>query len=147
MKAFGSIFFILDFYFTLTFIIGFRISYRVIYGVYNRTAPQAEKRVLIYGAGKMASTVIQEIRRHHSYAFAPIGFIDDDPKKIGRLAYGCPVLGSVGDLDEILTKHPVLEIIVSTEKISKDKIGKLVDFCKEKGIVLRQFEFRFYEFP
>jgi FlaA1/EpsC-like NDP-sugar epimerase len=147
MRAFGSIFFILDFYFTLTILIGFRISYRVVYGVYNRAASTKEKRVLIYGAGQRASTVIQEIRRNHSYAFAPIGFIDDDPDKIGRLAYGCPVLGSAGDLDEILTKHQILEIIISTEKIGRDKIGKLVEFCKQRGIALRQFEYRFYDFP
>ena len=147
VKAFGIIFFILEFYFTLTFIVGFRISYRVIYGVYNRAAPKEEKRVLIYGAGERASTVIQEIRRNHSFAFAPIGFIDDDPKKIGRLAYGCPVLGSADDLDEILTKHDILEIIVATERISEEKIAKLVDFCKQRGIALRQFEYRFYDFP
>jgi UDP-GlcNAc:undecaprenyl-phosphate GlcNAc-1-phosphate transferase len=146
-KTFGGIFFILDFYFLMTFVISFRISYRVIYSTYNRAAPQTEKRVLIYGAGKRASTVIQEIRRSYSYAFAPIGFIDDNPKKVGRLAYGCPVLGSIDDLDGILTKHSVLEIIISTDKIGRDKIGKLLDFCKRKGIILRQFEFRFYEFP
>ncbi len=147
LRAFGGVFFILDFYFTLTFLVGFRISYRVIYGVYNRAAPKTEKRVLIFGAGQRASTVIQEIRRNHSYAFTPIGFIDDDPNKIGRLAYGCPVLGSSGDLDEILTKHQVLEIIISTEKVGQERMDRLVDLCRRRGIALSQFQYRFYEFP
>lgn len=147
LKAFGSVFFILDFYFTLTFIVGFRISYRVIYGIYDRAAPRAEKRVLIYGAGKRASTVIHEIRRNYSYAFAPIGFIDDDPGLAGRYAFGCPVLGTIDDMDEILTRHSVLEIIISTEKVGGERLDKLLDLCKKRGIVLRQFRYRYYDFP
>jgi len=146
LKAFGAIFFILDFYLTLTFVAGFRISYRVVYGVYNRTAPAAEKRILIYGAGQRAATVISEIRRNYAYAFSPIGFIDDDPKKTGRLAFGCPVLGTADDLEAILTRHHVLEIIISTERIGQEKIDRLVEFCRGKGIAVRQFQYRFYEF-
>ena len=36
---------------------------------------------------------------------------------------------------------------VQEAKIKKDKVNRLLDFCKEQGIIMRQFEFRFYEFP
>jgi FlaA1/EpsC-like NDP-sugar epimerase len=57
-----------------------------------------------------------------------------------------PVLGSIEDLDEIFRENNISEIIVSTTKIGRDKIKRLTEFGKQKGIVIRQYEYRFYEF-
>ena len=146
-RTFGSIFFVLDFYFLMTFMFGSRISYRVISLAYRRPESQKEKKVLIYGAGENGLAVLQEIRQNDAYIFSPIGFIDDDYHKIGRLIHGCPVLGSIDDLGRILKNHSALEIIISTNKINREKIAGLIDLCKEQRITLRRFEFRFYEFP
>ena len=143
----GVVFFILDFYLLSTFVTGFRISYRVFNSFYKRGAANRGKRVLIYGAGYRGSTVLREIRNNEGYSFSPAGFIDDAPEKIGKNMNGLPILGSVEDLDEILKDNKISEVIISTAKIGKDKIKKLTEFCQQKGISLRQFEYRFYEFP
>jgi UDP-GlcNAc:undecaprenyl-phosphate GlcNAc-1-phosphate transferase len=143
----GVVFFILDFYLLLTFVTGFRISHRVFNSFYKRGAANRGKKVLIYGAGYRGSTVLREIRQNEAYSFSPAGFIDDAPEKIGKNMNGLPILGSVEDLDEMLKDNKISEIIISTAKIGKDKIKKLTEFCGKKGISLRQFEYRFYEFP
>jgi UDP-GlcNAc:undecaprenyl-phosphate GlcNAc-1-phosphate transferase len=142
----GPVFFVLDFYLLLTLAGGFRLSYRVLMSYYRKGNLSNGRNVLIYGAGHRGSTILKEIQHGGNYPAVPVGFIDDDPAKKGRLLHGCRILGSLGDLDEILADHDVSEIVVSTAKIAKDKMKRLSDFCQTRHIPLRQFEFRFYEF-
>lgn len=143
----GFIFFLTDFYLLGTFVLGFRISYRVVNNLYNRNAENRGKKVLIYGAGHRGSIALKEIKYNGTYFASPIGFIDDDARKRGKMIHNCPILGSIEDIEEVALRNEIEEIVVSTDKIGKDKIGKLIDFCKRKGIIMRQFEFRFYDFP
>ncbi len=147
LGTFGGLsYFVLDLYLLLTLVGGFRGSYRVLNNYYHKRIAQKSIKVLIYGAGYRGSTVIKEIRHNGSYMFFPVGFIDDDPNKKGRMIHGCPILGSIEDLDKITIKNEISEIIISTAKIGKDRIRRLTEFCKDKGIIIRQFEYRFYEF-
>jgi UDP-GlcNAc:undecaprenyl-phosphate GlcNAc-1-phosphate transferase len=148
VQAFGGIvFFVLDFYLLLTFAGGLRVSYRFLNSYYRKGFVEKGKKILIYGAGYRGSSALKEIRNNGSYMFSPVGFIDDDPHKIGKTLHGCPVLGSSEDLEKISAENEVTEIIISSEKIGKERIKKILEFCRNRGIVLRQFEFRFYEFP
>ncbi|MFZ2054538.1 MAG: hypothetical protein WAU81_10100 [Candidatus Aminicenantales bacterium] len=142
----GLAFFILDFYLLLTLAGGIRFFQRVLTTYYKKGLSSQGRKILLYGAGNRGSAALKEIRQNGSYTVSPVGFIDDDPRKRGRDLHGCPIMGSLEDLGDISERNGISEIVVSTEKISRDKIKRLVEFCREKGIVLRQFEFRFYEF-
>ena len=147
LESFGGIvLFVLDFYLLLTGVAGLRISHHVFISYYRRSAARRGKKVLIYGAGGRGSTVLREIRKNGNYSFSPAGFMDDSPEKKGIQMQGVPVLGSIEDLDEIFRENNISEIIVSTTKIGRDKIKRLTEFGKQKGIVIRQYEYRFYEF-
>jgi len=143
----GFIFFVIDFYLVISLVVGFRISYKVIYSFYNQNSANRGKKIFIYGAGKKGSILLREIRHNDSYFYLPVGFIDDDLEKKGRMLHDCPILGSVEDLEKLMRKNEISEILISTGKIGKEKIKKLTEFCKRKGIIIRKFEFRFYEFP
>jgi len=148
IRAFGGlVFFVLDFYLLLTFAGGFRFSYRVLTNYYKKSLSQKGRKVLIYGAGYKGSAVLKEIRHNGDYPVYPIGYLDDDPSKKGKIMHGCPVMGSIDDLEKIVSNIDISEIIISTGKIAKNKISKLTDFCRQRRIIVRQFEFRFYEFP
>ena len=142
----GSAFFVLDFYLLLTLAGGFRGTFRILKNYYEKGLSIKGRKVLIYGAGNRGSSVLREIRHNDSYTVSPVGFIDDDPQKIGKDLHGYPIIGALEDLDELYKQNDITEIIISTEKIGRDKVKQLVEFCKKKGIVLRQYEFRFYEF-
>jgi UDP-GlcNAc:undecaprenyl-phosphate GlcNAc-1-phosphate transferase len=143
----GPEFFILDFYLLLTLVGGFRFVFRILNTYYRKGLSNQGKKVLLYGAGNRGSSLLKEIRHNGSYTVFPVGFIDDDPQKRGRNLHGCPIMGTLEDLDELSERNGISEIIISTQKIGRDKVKKLLEFCRNKGIVLRQFEFRFYEFP
>ena len=142
----GLVFFVLDFYLLLTFMGGFRFAYRILTSYYRKSFVKKGRKVLIYGAGHRGSTVLKEIRYNGNYLVSPVGFLDDDPAKKGRVIHGCPILGALEDLEKIIKGNEISEIIISTGKIAKDKIMRLTDLCRQKGIIVRQFEFRFYEF-
>ena len=45
---------------------------------------QAEKHVVIAGAGQAGMLVVREIQRNPQLRLHPVGFVDDDPKKVGK---------------------------------------------------------------
>ena len=49
--------------------------------------------VLVYGAGGRGVAAVQELYRDGHVGLRPIGFVDDDARKIGRLVSGLPVVG------------------------------------------------------
>jgi len=148
IEAFGGlVFFVLDFYLLLTFAGGFRFSYRILTNYYKKSLSRKGKKALIYGAGYKGSAVLKEIRHNGDYPVYPVGYLDDDPAKRGKVMHGCPVLGSIDDLERILSNIDISEIVISSSKIAKNRINKLAELSRQRGIIVRQFEFRFYEFP
>jgi UDP-GlcNAc:undecaprenyl-phosphate GlcNAc-1-phosphate transferase len=143
----GAVYFVTDFYLLLTMAGGIRLAFRILNDYYKKSALKKGKKVLIYGAGNRGSTVLKELRQNGAYMFSPVGFIDDDPDKKGKNLHGCPILGPIDELDKVAGQADVSEIIISTQKIGKEKIKRLMDLSKVRGISIRQFEFRFYEFP
>lgn len=146
MKAFGGIiFFIIDFYLLFSFVAGYRISSRVLENYYKHDSTHNGKKVLIYGAGRKGSTLLKEIRRNGDVSYSPVGFIDDDLAKRGRILHSYPIFGSIEDLERVVKKNEISEIIISTRKIGMEKINKLKEFCKQKGIEIKRFELSFGE--
>ncbi|MES4786153.1 MAG: polysaccharide biosynthesis protein, partial [Nitrospiraceae bacterium] len=52
------------------------------------------KRILIYGAGDAAEMVVRDMMQSRFYECKPIGFVDDNPTKVGQRIHGLPVLGT-----------------------------------------------------
>jgi len=63
-----------------------------------------------------------------------IGFIDDDPGKIGRSIHGIPVLGNVDNLADILDDEEVQEILVAVPSASGDQIRRIVEACQRCAV-------------
>jgi exopolysaccharide biosynthesis polyprenyl glycosylphosphotransferase len=98
------------------------------------TAPSFIRRVLIIGAGRAGSTVAQVIREIWPAPFLVIGFIDDDPHKMGIEIKGFPVLGDNCDLIDIARKHHITDLIFSiSNQMNPDMFEALLK-AEELGI-------------
>lgn len=126
----------------LGFVDGSRASYRVL-SHWNRRSSQAGQPVVIYGAGHGGTVALREILENDDVAMKPVGFIDDDPLKHGRLINGYPVLGDVDDLENIVTGSGINGVVVSSEKIPISKLRSARRICDRNGAWLTFFEVNF----
>src|SRR5262249_24068962 len=77
------------------------------------TRSQNQKRVLIYGAGDAGEMIVRDMRNNRFYECEPIGFIDDDARKVGRTIHGVNVLGTRTSLPRLLDKYHPDEVLVA----------------------------------
>ncbi|PYV21976.1 MAG: hypothetical protein DMG24_18095 [Acidobacteria bacterium] len=68
------------------------------------------RRMLLVGAGIHGVTVAEEMVRNKGMHV--VGFVDDDPLKIGSVIAGVRVLGPISTVPEIVREHEVDEVLV-----------------------------------
>ncbi|MDB4968468.1 MAG: glycosyl transferase, partial [Myxococcales bacterium] len=114
---------------------GTRISFRLLRTWAARfQSPSEGKRVLIYGAGDGGELLLRELMQNRELGLNPVGFVDDDPQKQGRVIHGIRVLGPLDRLGEFADKERVDEVVVSTNRLANDKSELLAAVCKEAGL-------------
>ncbi len=93
------------------------------------------KPVLIMGAGIVGSQVARRLDGHPEYGLVPIGFLDDDPRSIAEVGgRDVPVLGTAEDLDQIVQRSGVRNLIVAFSSVADARISRLIQRCQELGI-------------
>ncbi len=71
------------------------------------------KRVLVVGAGDAGAMIVREMRNNPSFGYRPIGFVDDDPAKLGHRIHGVSVLGSRARLSAIIAEDAPDVVLVA----------------------------------
>jgi FlaA1/EpsC-like NDP-sugar epimerase len=61
--------------------------------------------------------------------YQPVGFVDDDQRKIGFHIHGVPVLGDTSALPELLARHPADELIIAIPSATREQTQVIVDRC------------------
>jgi UDP-GlcNAc:undecaprenyl-phosphate GlcNAc-1-phosphate transferase len=120
--------FILNGVMLLFFVGASRISFRLIAALIagqRQPAPDA-RPVLIYGAGDGGEILVRELLNNPVYRYQPVGFIDDDVHKAGRLLRGYRIFSS-GDLPGLINSHGVSEVLISSLKVPESKLDGLRD--------------------
>jgi UDP-GlcNAc:undecaprenyl-phosphate GlcNAc-1-phosphate transferase len=118
---------------------GTRVSFRLLRTWLARfqSAPDA-RRVLIYGAGDGGELLLRELQQNRDHNLLPVGFVDDDPQKEGRLIHGVRVLGTLERLTAQGKLDRIDEVLVSTAKLASERTEKLDLFCKSAGLRYRR---------
>ena len=96
------------------------------------------RRVLIYGAGDAGELLLRELRNNRELQLAPIGFLDDDPAKSGKVIHGLKVFGGNGDLGSVCTQHEIDEIVISSMKMTEARVQEVIRTCSERQIKVKR---------
>ncbi len=140
--------FVIDAVLTLLFIGGFRLLIRFMFTELSlhRTDSRVlrlfkdsgdHKVILIYGAGSAGEKLFREIAENARLNFKVAGFMDDDPKKLGRSIHGVPVLGGIGALKVVTEKLEVKEILIALPSSTGAEMRTIVDACKTCDVPFR----------
>ena len=137
-------FIILNFYFLLTFVLGFRMAYQALSFWFNRAKKSGES-VLIYGAGENGSMVLHKILSSPKNAVRVLGFLDDNPELEGKLMYGYPILGGHWKLTKAHQNSRVDSIYICDEGIKCENLKRLKETAYHLGISIKKLNINFSE--
>ncbi|ALQ39176.1 UDP-4-dehydro-6-deoxy-2-acetamido-D-glucose 4-reductase [Fusobacterium hwasookii ChDC F174] len=86
----------------------------------------AQENVLIYGAGESGVLLVKESSINPNFPYRIIGFLDDNPNKIGGKIYGLRVFGGLDKVKEVVEKKDISKIIISMPSVSQNKISNII---------------------
>jgi FlaA1/EpsC-like NDP-sugar epimerase len=125
-----SIYF-LDWGNTLVIVLGARYVIRSGRETFGRTRRESDRTVLIVGAGLAGQMIADEIQANPSLGMIEVGFVDDDPAKIGTRIHGLKVLGGHEKIEELCRKHRVDEIIIAIPSAPPSVVRHIVEHCRK----------------
>lgn len=100
------------------------------------------RRVLIAGAGDSGEMLLRAMRSQQHLGYDPVGFLDDDPRKLATKIHGVPVLGTVAELREIVGRTGAEEVIVADPGARGDLYREVLEQSVGTGVRLRRLPSR-----
>jgi len=94
-------------------------------------------RLLVYGAGDAGEMIVREIRQKPSFGYRPVGFIDDDPRKIGTSIHGVRVLGTSEHLASIVKRHRPSAFLIAVPNSAPERIRSIVEVLEAFNLPIK----------
>ncbi len=124
----------IHFVFGFIAIIGIRTVRRV-YGEARDRARQIagdeRHRVLLIGAGQAGVMVAREILHRPDLGLHPVGFLDDDPAKMGMSIGGLPVLGPTSAVGVVAERKHVSRALITIANAHGQQIRRITELCRD----------------
>lgn len=127
--------FVLDLLLVGTLATGARASFRLLDQARRGLGGRGEP-VLVYGAGRGGELVARALLNDASFGFEPVAYLDEDPRRHGRMLHGCPVMGGAGDVVEVATRTGATALVVSPGDLDDEVLERLRRSCDEAGLRL-----------
>ncbi|MCP1996501.1 nucleoside-diphosphate sugar epimerase/dehydratase [Flavobacterium sp. HSC-61S13] len=104
------------------------VAARIFYSNFYKTfvlGGRNVRRVLIYGAGDSGVITIKALQTDTRIDTQVLGFIDDNPKKVGKKINGLPVLSPSVITMGFLLKNRIDDIVISIQNISRERLNEI----------------------
>ncbi len=120
----------LEFFLSLTGSLSARVLRRLLCEAARKSRPPAGqplKRVVLYGAGRAGILLLKELRAHGHLEV--VGFVDDEPMKVGTVVLGADVLGNGEALPDIVRRWSVDEVVIAMATASRSTLMRIRAKC------------------
>ena len=94
-------------------------------------------KILIIGAGVAGKELLTQLNKNLKNVFEVVGFIDDNPKKLGKSIQGYKVLGNLLNLETLIEKNNIQQIFIALPSAEGDTIKGIIETCGKKKIVFK----------
>jgi UDP-GlcNAc:undecaprenyl-phosphate GlcNAc-1-phosphate transferase len=137
-EGFSRTVFILDGAIMFLFLTGSRMAFRLFRQILPSHSSNGGRRVLIYGAGDGGELLLRELLNNRTLNLSPVCFVDDDAAKSGKVIHGLRVFSGNGDLGLVCDQQEVDEVVISSLKMTKERIEEVIQCCAERQITVRR---------
>jgi len=134
MREYPRSVFIIDTVLLICFLGGIRLPWRI-YREYSRQ--EKGKRVLIYGAGDAGEMIVRDMKQHPEYRYRPVGFIDDNPSKVGQSIHGIPVVGTRSALSKVIPAEKIEEVILAVPSADPSTTRDMLSYLEPFNIPIK----------
>jgi UDP-GlcNAc:undecaprenyl-phosphate GlcNAc-1-phosphate transferase len=141
-QGFSRAIFLIDALVMMMLLAGSRVAFRFFRQVLPAANADKGRRVLIYGAGDAGELLLRELLNNRELSYAPVGFMDDDPKKHGKVIHGFRVFGGNGLLGKIVSEHQIEQLLISTPRISEERLAEIARECEARNIELKRMSIK-----
>ena len=113
---------------------GIRFLVRFFYEYKLGTSSKVLKHAVIAGAGKAGVIVLNEIRTNAKMGIGVVGFVDDNPLKIGTDIQGVRVIGSTEDIPRLADQYDIDEVIIAIPSAGYKEIARIVNIARSAQV-------------
>jgi UDP-GlcNAc:undecaprenyl-phosphate GlcNAc-1-phosphate transferase len=130
--------FVLDTMILFMMLAGSRFAFRLFRHALPVHEAHGARRVLIYGAGDGGELLLREVLNNRDLQLTPVGFVDDDPHKKGKVIHGLRVFGGNGALRSICEEQRVAEVLISSTQISDERLATILQDCDLAQVTVKR---------
>lgn len=98
------------------------------------TRNNASKKMLIIGAGNCGEKILREIQNNSAVKYQVVGFLDDNPLKVGKKIHGVLVLNYVEHLESVARRVDADELLIAAPSSTAEEMKRIVGLCEKSGL-------------
>lgn len=126
---------VISFLASFLFLFNYRLLVKYVFSFYNRGVFKNSK-VLIFGSGQTGLITKHVI--DSSPSSRVFGFLEDDPRKVGKVINGSKIYNaSQQSLDDLFVNLSIDEVIITVKNLSISRKNELVDICLRNKVKIR----------
>lgn len=114
-----------------------RFAFRVFFDIIS-TEIKNVSNVLIFGAGEAGIITYNALNRDKKSNNEIVGFIDDDPKKIGKKINRIKIFGFDAITNDFIHKNDIQTVIVSTLRIGSVRLLEITGKFERMGVSIKK---------
>ncbi|MBC8145194.1 MAG: sugar transferase [bacterium] len=93
-----------------------------------------KRRVLAVGAGRAGQSLATMIQDQPELGLQLIGFLDDDPTKVGMRVLGLPIYGGIDRVVEMAHQLDAHEIYVAINETTYHRLLEIIEECRKTSL-------------
>ncbi len=97
----------------------------------------AKVPALIVGANDGGEALLRTIIRNGQLTYHVVGFLDNDPQRVGTHIGGVPVLGTIDQAFVLTERYAVRQLLIAASGLTGRQIRALVDQASQHGVQVR----------
>ena len=100
-------------------------------------AARSAASTMLVGAGRGGVLMSRELANRPDLGLRPVGFLDDDPHKLGQVIDGVPVLGTTEQLPELCRRHQAQQVLITMSSAPGSEIRRIAGLAEKVGVPVK----------